>query len=144
MRDAARELADGLHLLRLAQLLLEHAPLGDVAQDEQVPVGHELRRRPDLEHEPAPVLLSVPDVLLHALGDPSGLQEHVPIGLRALGADEIVQSAAEQLVAPTPVEPARRLVDPHEVALGVEHGDDVHRRVENGLEVCLHPAERAG
>ena len=31
MRDAAGELADGLHLLRLPQLLFELAPLGDVA-----------------------------------------------------------------------------------------------------------------
>ena len=33
MRDAARELADGLHLLRLAQLLLEPPLLGHVARD---------------------------------------------------------------------------------------------------------------
>ena len=38
VRDAARELADDLQLLRLAQLLLERPLLGDVAADRQ----HEL------------------------------------------------------------------------------------------------------
>src|SRR5205807_2171028 len=31
--DAARELADRLHLLRLAQLVLQHAPLGHVLRE---------------------------------------------------------------------------------------------------------------
>ena len=97
MRDPARELTDRLHLLRLAQLLLEHPPLGDVAQDEQMPVGHELRRRADLEHQPATVLLAVPHVLLHALRDPLGRQELVPVGLRAVRADEVVEPAAQEL-----------------------------------------------
>ena len=97
---AARELADRLHLLRLAQLLLEHAPLGDVAQDEQVPVGHELRRRAHLEHEPPPVLLAVPDVLEHALRDPLGRQEAVPVGLaRARAPMKSSSLAPEQLLA---------------------------------------------
>ena len=91
VRDPARELADRLHLLRLAELVLEHPPLGDVAQHEQVPVGRELRRRADLEHQPPAVLLTVPDVLQHPLGDPVGRQEPVPVGPRALLADELVE-----------------------------------------------------
>jgi hypothetical protein len=36
VRDAAGELADRLHLLRLAQLALERDPLGHVAADEEI------------------------------------------------------------------------------------------------------------
>ncbi len=56
---------------------------------------------------------------------------------------EKVEAAAEELGAAAVVEPAGGLVDRHEAAVGVEHGDDVHRRVENGLEVGLHPSRAA-
>ena len=96
MRDAAGELADRLHLLRLAELVLELAALGDVAQHEQVAAGDELRLRADLEHAPVAVLLAVPDVLEHALGD-------------ALGAPESSsQSASARSVADQVVEPRTR------------------------------------
>ena len=78
VRDTARELADRLHLLRLPELVLEPAALGDVAQHEQVAAGEELRLRADLEHAPVAVLLAVPDVLEHALGDALGLQKARP------------------------------------------------------------------
>jgi hypothetical protein len=135
VRDAAGELADRLHLLGLPQPLLELAPLGDVAQHEQVPAGQELGRRPDLEHQAGTVLLAVPDVLDHPLSDPLGLQEALPIGLGAVGSDEVVQPRAHQLVARAAVERARRIVDEHEAARGVEHRDDVHRRVEKRLQL---------
>jgi hypothetical protein len=139
VRDAAGELPDRLHLLRLAELVLEHAALGHVAQHEQMAAGEELGVRADLEHPAAAVLLAVPDVLEHPLGDPLFGEEAGPIGLGALGADQIVEPHTDHLLARAPVEAARRIVDRKEAALGVEHGDDVHRRVENRLELFMHP-----
>ena len=44
MRDAASELTDGLHLLRLAKLAFEQDPLAHVAADEEILV---IGLRPD-------------------------------------------------------------------------------------------------
>jgi hypothetical protein len=41
------------------------------------------------------------------------------------------------LRACAPVEPARRVVDRQEAAIGVEHRDDVHRRVEDRLQLVV-------
>ena len=134
VRHAAGELADGLHLLRLPELVLQHAALGHVAQHEQVPARQELGPRAHLEHAPAAVLLAVPDVLEHALRDPLLGQEPLPVGLRALGADQVVEPHPDELLARAPVEPARRVVDREEAPVGVEYGDNVHRRVEDRLQ----------
>ena len=138
VRDAARELADRLHLLRLPELVLEPAALGDVAQHEQVAAGDELGLRADLEHAPVAVLLAVPDVLEHALGDALGFQEARPVGLGALRADQVVEPRTQQLLARAAVEPAGRIVDELEAALGIEHGDNVHRRVEDRLQLIMN------
>jgi hypothetical protein len=49
VRDAARERADGLHLLGLAELRLQLAALGDVADDGHTAVG--FARRGDVLEE---------------------------------------------------------------------------------------------
>ena len=49
MRDAAREPADRLHLLRLPQLLLELPLAREVADDGDVPARTDVRRRGELD-----------------------------------------------------------------------------------------------
>src|SRR4051794_982622 len=108
MRDAARELADRLHLLRLAQLLLERAPPGDVFEHEQVQTGPELGGAADVEHEVLAAVIALPDAL-HA----AALEEDAEVALRALGAHEVVHPATDQLPDRRPVQLARRGIGRH-------------------------------
>ena len=66
-------------------------------------------------------------------------EEALPLGLRALGADQVVEPGADELLVRAAVEAARRMVDGDEPPLGVEHDDDVHRRVENRLQLLSVP-----
>src|SRR5262249_44295715 len=63
VRDPAGEETDGLHLLRLAELGLEAALLGDVAHDavEADDASRLVAHRPRLVVDPAPAAVRVPD-----------------------------------------------------------------------------------
>ena len=71
VRDAARQAADGLHLLRLAQLLLEALALGDVLADAERAGGPALRVPPHVvvpRDQPLLALLGHDRVLVVGVG----------------------------------------------------------------------------
>ena len=119
VRDAAGELADRLHLLRLPELVLEALPVGDVPevrqQRDRTPIGVGDDREVEIHPEHAAVGPGPPGLEVHA---PS-LARHQPIppgalGGNVVGVQERAHRGAEQagLVDPEQPAQARRDLEP--------------------------------
>ena len=148
MRDAAGELADGVHLLRLRELLLELALLGGVERVEEralaVAVGVADRAQPDAHRAtafPDEAEIDRRDVAapVRSRGDGTG-----EVGAVALG-DELRHRAALRAgaAARQDAEQAHeRGVVAHDVAGAADGGDGDRRVVEEAREPDLGGALR--
>jgi hypothetical protein len=131
VRQAAGELADGLHLLRLAQLLLGALQLvlafafgGDVARRAiQLAVGGHRHPR-----QPAPAAVLVAQAVFQAQRRQVARQRILP-GLAAggavVGVDEIQEGGGGDFVLAPAQGDAPGRVRGFEAALGIQHAEDV-------------------
>ena len=147
--DAAGQVADRLHFLRLPQLRLEAFALGlglsaprQIAHDRQdvraALVVHARTAQLDLDR-PA-VALERGAVALEgaAVRDPCGqLAGQVP----AAHGQQLVGSAPQHLLASIPEQGDEGGIDVDDPALLVEHRHAVHRRVEDGAILLLARAQ---
>ena len=135
--DAAGQLADRFHLLRLEErlpgqleFLLRAAALGDVARDlgeaEQAAVGAADRIDHDVRPEPRAVLAHAPAFLLETslpLGRVEGAGGFAggAIFLRV----ETREMLADDLLRPVALDAFRAGIPAHDLAVGIEHVDRV-------------------
>ena len=147
VRDAAGELADRIHLLRLEQRLaglleplLRLAALGDVARD--LGEADDLAAivadgiDDDMRPEAAAVLAHAPAFLLEAALAPGGVERLLRLAVAAvlLGV-ELREVAADDLVRQVALDPLRAGIPVGHAAFGVEHvdrvvGDALHQQAE--------------
>ena len=143
VRDAAGQLADRLHLHRLAQLLLDRLALGDVlGVAEQIfrIAGLVLDRHLDGAQQ-ALALVAGGDRLFRRDLDLAGLQHGAILGDEMVGlvpGEEIVVALAEILAAAVAEQLLARAVEQHEAAVG-ERLHEQHAR-----QVVDHRVEEAG
>ncbi len=146
VRDAAREPADRLHLLGLAELLLELAPLRDVLEQAEradrgaARVAQHRDRRADLDAPAVPaqeaaLVVAQEAVLIEPPLHAPGLLEAPRIHVDHRGADHLVRPAPEhRLGAPAEVGDA---------AVPVGGDDRVRRVLGDGLEEIARVADLA-
>ena len=134
MRDAARELADRLHLLRLAQLLLERVALGDVARDQRHAggrargVGHHGHGRLDRELRAVPAHMD--DLEAERPGAPEVLERSGQLPASIGREDQLAHVTADRLFAPIAVDALGARVP----ALDEPVEPHRHDRVRRGLD----------
>ena len=156
VRDAAGQPPDGVHLLRLTQLVLELPALGDVAKktrEHRRAFGRKPRDR-ELDREFGPVRAHGRQLEPPADGPTfAGLQvarQAAPVPLLEGGRDqERGQLPAHHVVAPVPENALRGPVELGDASAVVDGHDAVERGVEGGrlaglalAQPCVGPVER--
>lgn len=138
--DPAGQPADGLHLLRLAELLLLLADLRDILSGGEVvflPAELEVVGR-DVDGEDAPVLAAVTRLKAE---DPLLLELAPVVGpdLRGEVRVDVVHRHGEQLLAGISQRPTGGVIDVHEAPIGAHPECGVRRAVDGELRQPQRP-----
>src|SRR6185437_639081 len=136
VRHAAGQLADRLHLLRLAQLLLTRLDLGDVAADEEVlAVGLRPHAGPDQRHRAAGAVDVAAPEIAHTVTAAGGA--HLGAGrIQVLRVDEVAAGLAHDLVRRKTQYVLGSAAYLEELAMRVRDEDQVERGVEHALRAA--------
>ena len=137
MRDAARELADGLEPLGLPQPRLQPRVVRDVGRDPADPVElPALVDERELQREEGPRLIAVADLLLEL--DRLALGHHAQVvdahALGDVGREDLLVEPADQLGRGPPVQRLERAVDEQVAPVRVLEEDRRRRVVEHGAQ----------
>jgi hypothetical protein len=140
--DAAGQLPDGLHLLRLPGPSFRGLFLGEVAADEEMPLDR-LRPCPHpVQHYWVAILVQVAHLEAAHLAAAPGRAHLLTSGFQILGMNEVDRAVSDHLVRPDAENRARARADLHEVADLVGDQDEILRGLENTLALLDLAAQR--
>ncbi len=142
VRDAAGQLSDRFHLLRLPDPRFGRLLLGEVATDEEMPLGR-LRPCPrPVQHDGVAVPVHVAYLEAALLPAAPGRAHLLPRGLEILGMDEVDGAVSDHLVGPDAENDARARADLHEITDLVGDQDQIMRGFEDALPLLDLAAQR--
>src|SRR6266571_4170408 len=145
VRDAPRETAHRFHLLCLEELALERPPLRHVAGVDHYPPHDGILQEiatEGFEDAVAAVLVAEPQLeepTALARRDPLG--EHPKRGTGIVGVHQVEQLPPDELFWDIAQKREHRGARVADRALSVEHRDDIHRLLDQRLEVFLSLAQ---
>ena len=108
MGDAAGELADRIHLLRLPHLGLGGVLLGEIAADEEMPPHRLGPASHPVQHHDMAVLVRIARLEIAHLQAAPGRAHFLPGALEIVGVDEIDRAVADHLFGPVTQDGLRR------------------------------------
>ena len=131
MRDAAGQLADGVHLLDLPQPRLRLLLFGQIAADEEVP-PHRFRPRPHpCQRHRLAVLANVTGLEVAHLPAVPRRAHFLAGGIEVVGVDEFDRTVPDHLFGPITQDRHRTRRDLNEISPRVRHQDEILRGLED-------------
>ena len=142
VRDAARELADRIHLLRMPQLGFRGLLFGQVAADEEV-AADRLRPRPGpVQRDRLALLVDIARLEIALALSPSR-RPHLLAGVfEIVGVDEFHRAVSDHVGGLIAEDRGDARADLDEIPRGVGHQDEVVRGIEDAPPLLDFLAER--